>query len=65
MTGNTAHTSDNPEISAGASPAGTDVTITGVLWHPAGPGSAEQVRVTGTVSTGAAAGTQTAAGEMA
>ena len=65
ISGNTAHTSDNSEIPASAGPAGSDITIAGILWYPIGPGTAQQVRVFGAVSYRAAAGTQTAAGEVA
>jgi len=65
IVGNTADAADNPEVSAGASTAGSDVTTAGVLWHSAGPGTAEQVRVAGVVSSRTAARTQAAAGEVA
>ena len=63
--GHPANAADNPAVPAGARSAGPDVTAARVLWHSAGPGSAEQVRVPGAVSAGTAAGTQAAAGEVA
>ena len=43
VVGNTADAADDPEVPAGPSPAGSDVTVTGILWHSVGPRTAEQV----------------------
>jgi len=43
IVGNTANTSDDPEVPASAGPAGADITTAGLLWHSVGPRSTQQV----------------------